>query len=293
IVAFAELEPFLSLPVKHYSSGMYVRLGFSLAVHLEPDVLAIDEVLSVGDLNFQRKSYERIMEFKRRNKAILLVTHNLDQAELVCDEIVWLRDGAVVRRGAAGPVSVAYEREALKEYFDRSPVPYDEAQIVAGISSRFGSGEILFENVRLLDHNGLEAHTFAADKSMTIELHYHAPRRVQNPDFFVGIAREDGYPLTLINSARVGFCPDALEGRGVVRAEFKPLRLTPGRYYVSVAVTPKGKPLEPYDMQIQRYCVTVYETTPSVFLKAIQLPCRFEFLQAPPGGTLTASPGAN
>ena len=108
IVDFAELEDFIDAPVKTYSSGMYVRLGFAVAIHVDPDVLLIDEVLAVGDEAFTRKCLDKIGEFRRRGKTILLVTHSLGLVEKMCDDAIWLRHGRVVDRGDPKRVVDAY-----------------------------------------------------------------------------------------------------------------------------------------------------------------------------------------
>ena len=108
IVAFAELERFIDAPVKTYSSGMYMRLGFSVAIHVEPDVLLIDEVLAVGDEAFTRKCLDKIGEFRRRGKTIVLVTHSLGLVEKMCDDVLWLRRAQVADRGDPKRVVDAY-----------------------------------------------------------------------------------------------------------------------------------------------------------------------------------------
>src|SRR5229473_1911042 len=108
IVAFAELEEFIDAPVKTYSSGMYMRLGFAVAIHVDPDVLLIDEVLAVGDEAFTRKCLDKIGEFRRRGKTILLVTHSLGLVEKMCDDVLWLRHGKVADRGDPKRVVDAY-----------------------------------------------------------------------------------------------------------------------------------------------------------------------------------------
>lgn len=115
IVDFSGVERFLDQPVKNYSSGMYVRLGFSIAIHVDPDILVVDEVLSVGDEDFQRKSFQKFLEFKKQGKTIILVTHAMPVIEEICDQVSWLSSGRLVSTGDA--------REVVSEY--RSSVDKD------------------------------------------------------------------------------------------------------------------------------------------------------------------------
>src|SRR5437762_9946008 len=108
IVDFAELREFIDAPVKTYSSGMYMRLGFSVAIHVDPDVLLIDEVVAVGDESFTRKCLDKIGEFRRRGRTIVLVTHSLGLVEKMCDETLWLRHGRLVDQGDPRRVVDAY-----------------------------------------------------------------------------------------------------------------------------------------------------------------------------------------
>jgi lipopolysaccharide transport system ATP-binding protein len=109
IIAFSELEPFLDRPLRTYSSGMVARLGFSVAAHLDPEVLLIDEVLAVGDLHFQAKCRARINEFKRQKVTIVLVSHSTEEIRQLCDRVIWLERGKIVERGEADSVVRRYE----------------------------------------------------------------------------------------------------------------------------------------------------------------------------------------
>ncbi len=110
IVDFSGVERYLDQPVKNYSSGMYVRLGFSIAINVDPDILVVDEVLSVGDEGFQRKSYERFLDFKKRGKTIILVTHTMSVVEEICDSVTWLDRGTMRETGTASEVVKAYQK---------------------------------------------------------------------------------------------------------------------------------------------------------------------------------------
>lgn len=111
IIEFSGVERFIDQPVKNYSSGMYVRLGFSVAIHVEPDILVVDEVLSVGDEEFQHKSFEKFLDLKRAGKTIILVSHNLDVVSDWCDEVSWIEKGVHRMAGPAPEVVAAYRAE--------------------------------------------------------------------------------------------------------------------------------------------------------------------------------------
>jgi ABC-type polysaccharide/polyol phosphate transport system ATPase subunit len=115
IVDFSGVERFLDQPVKNYSSGMYVRLGFSIAIHVDPDILVVDEVLSVGDEDFQRKSFQKFLEFKKQGKTIILVTHAMPVIEEICDQVSWLSSGRLVSTGDAREVVAEYRSSVDKD----------------------------------------------------------------------------------------------------------------------------------------------------------------------------------
>ena len=109
IVDFSGVERFLDQPVKNYSSGMYVRLGFSIAINVDPDILVVDEVLSVGDEDFQRKSFAKFLDFKKRGKTVILVTHNMAVVEDICDSVTWINNGQMMKTGPANEVVGDYQ----------------------------------------------------------------------------------------------------------------------------------------------------------------------------------------
>ncbi len=207
IVEFAELAPFIDAPVKTYSSGMYMRLGFAVAVHVDPDVLLVDEVLAVGDEGFAHKCLDKFAEFRRRGKTILLVTHSLGLVERFCDEALWLDKGKVRAVGDPKRVIDAYvtEVEESEEAFlaaedararqrvdlgAGSSVPAHEAGAVEdGVTAgnveapadmfkaeagRWGSGDIEITRVDLVGPDGAPGHVFHSGESMTIRLHLMA-----------------------------------------------------------------------------------------------------------------------
>ena len=161
IVAFAELEKFIDLPVRTYSSGMYMRLGFSVAAHIQSDVLLLDEVFAVGDEQFQRKCFGKIAEFKKRGGTILFVSHDAQAVERLCDRAVLLRQGEVAFDGETREAIAAYRRLLAA---DANP---DELE--AGLKE-WGSGEARIVSAQLLDDDGDERVQFAAGEPATVRL---------------------------------------------------------------------------------------------------------------------------
>jgi ABC-type polysaccharide/polyol phosphate transport system ATPase subunit len=161
IVAFAELEKFIDLPVRTYSSGMFMRLGFSVAAHIQSDVLLLDEVFAVGDEQFQRKCFGKIAEFKNRGGTILFVSHDAQAVERLCDRAVLLRQGEVAFDGETREAIAAYRRLLAA---DANP---DELE--AGLRE-WGSGEARIESAQLLDDEGDERTQFAAGEPLTVKL---------------------------------------------------------------------------------------------------------------------------
>lgn len=226
IIAFSELEQFIDLPVKHYSSGMYVRLGFSVAVHVQPTILLIDEVLAVGDAAFQRKCIEQIDQLRQEGTTILFVSHSPDLIAKICQRVIWLQEGRVVADGAVESVIKQY----LWHTFEHSSV-----STAGHLAQQWGTGEVKIERVCLLDKNGAERNTFVTGEPFTIEIHYQAFRRIERPIFGLGIHRSDGMHVTGPNTRFGGLEIPWIEGKGVVRYKVPSLPLLEGTYHISVS----------------------------------------------------------
>jgi lipopolysaccharide transport system ATP-binding protein len=288
IVRFAELEQFIHTPLKHYSSGMYVRLAFSIAINLDPDILVIDEVLSVGDNYFQAKSFDRIRSFKERGKTIVFVTHNLEQVEMLCDRALWLDNGEVRALGPASEVTTRYISRSSEHLLAQSPMQFDLRYSNWTSQSRVGSGEALVDRVVLRNRRGEETRRFRADDTLTVEIHYHAVKPLESMDCYIGLSTEDNLPITLINALSQGADFRSVPRRGKIVARFDPLLLSEGRYCLSFAINPKGEPLMPYDSHMRLHHITVSgegrQPPPCLSARqvrtAIQLPVTFELKPA-------------
>ena len=241
IVAFAELQDFIDAPVKTYSSGMYMRLGFAVAIHVDPDVLLIDEVLAVGDESFTRKCLDKIGEFRRRGKTIVLVTHSLGLVEKMCDETLWLRHGRLVDQGDPRRVVDAYltyvagGEEALLAR-DQSPAPAADESAEHGYrEGRWGSREVEITSVRLLDDRGHERHVYVPGESLTVSLAVTARAPVDDFVFGIGVFNADGVAVYGTNTHIEEYKPQRVEGTGEVALVLQDLRLVEGTYLLDVA----------------------------------------------------------
>jgi len=253
IIGFAELERFIDVPVKHYSSGMYVRLGFSVAVHTDPEVLLVDEVLAVGDAAFQRKCLERIDQLRRGGVTILFVSHSPEIVQSICSRAIWLDRGRLV---ADGPADVVVAR-----YLDRTWAMQDgRSQMADESGRRWGSGRVRIISVRLLDGHGRERRRFRVGEPLTVEIRYRAEERVERPVFGLAIHRSDGVHITGPNTRFCGYEIPWIEGEGVVRYTVPALPLLEGNYYVSVSVH-NWEDTEMYDYHDQVYPLRVLPST--------------------------------
>jgi ABC-type polysaccharide/polyol phosphate transport system ATPase subunit len=289
IVAFAELERFIDAPVKTYSSGMYMRLGFAVAIHVDPDVLLVDEVLAVGDEAFTRKCLDKVGEFRRRGKTIVLVTHSLGLVEKMCDEALWLRQGRVADRGDPKRVVDAYltyvagGEEALlsREHGQPAsappaaaePVPAPPGEEPGYRQGRWGSREVEITAVRLLDERGQERHVYVPGESLSVALAVRAPRPVDDFVFGVGVFTADGVSAYGTNTHLEDFTPVACAGEAEVRIVLQDLRLVEGTYLLDVAAHRRDG--TPYDYHRGLYSFRVKSRVKDVGV--YRPPHRWEF----------------
>ncbi len=238
IVEFAEIERFIDTPLKHYSSGMQIRLGFAVAINSDPDVLITDEVLSVGDEVFQRKCMDRIDDLMRRGKTIIFVSHSLDQVRYVCTDAIWLDHGRVRAAGRSPEVVQAYLDFANKKDRERrGETEPDEVTAAAGVdaSRRWGSRELEITRVEMLDDRGLHSTVVETGSSGTIRIHYLAHERVARPVFGLAIHYGEHVHLNGPNTGAAGLPIEYVDGPGVVEYRIKALPLLRGLYTLSVA----------------------------------------------------------
>lgn len=231
MVAFSELADFLDMPVKHYSSGMFMRLAFSVNIHVDPEILLVDEVLAVGDYNFQRKCLDRLSELKRQGVTIFLVSHVHDAIREHCTRAIWLDHGRVMADGASEAVVQQYLSQGLAQ----------EAQRIAALTGqagahRWGSRRAEIDRVRITDEQGRECALFETGQCMRIGLEYTAHERIPAPVFGLAIHRQDGLHVCGPNTGFAGLRLPDLTARGRVWYTIPHLPLLEGLYYISVSV---------------------------------------------------------
>lgn len=251
IIAFSELGRFIDMPVKSYSSGMYVRLGFAVAINVDPDILLIDEILAVGDESFQRKCLNKLYDLKESGKTIVVVSHALDQVRNICDEVVWLEHGEVRMRGRAPSVVDAYLDEVNRQEEAKAP---EMEEVEHG--SRWGSGEIKITAVRFLDGTQSERRIFKTGEKLIMEMDYEARDTVSKPVFGIAVHSRDGVHMTGTNTKFCDTVFDKIEGRGSVRYIIEVLTLLKGSYMVSAVVYDYAC-LHPYDHHDRAYRLEV------------------------------------
>jgi lipopolysaccharide transport system ATP-binding protein len=238
IVDFAELEDFIDSPLRTYSTGMRMRLGFATAVHTDPDVLLIDEVLTVGDLAFQRKCLERIQQYKAAGCSIVFVTHSLGEVEEHCDRALWLHKGRVAAYGDSEQVAEQYRTAMMEETRRRTPSTAGSRFTARGVElvlneNRYGSLEMEIEDVRLKNAAGLEAQEIESSTGLIVEIHYHAPRPLRSPIFNVSIISERDVQCCDVSTDAGGLELPDLHGRGRVVLHLGRLDLAAGEYFVN------------------------------------------------------------
>jgi ABC-2 type transport system ATP-binding protein len=225
IVDFAGLAEFIDSPVKNYSSGMYVRLGFSVAINVDPDILLVDEVLAVGDEAFQRKCSEKFADLKESGKTIVVVSHALGTMRTLCDTLALLEHGNLVVVGEASQVVDEYMSDV-----------HEDRQADGEHGSRWGSGEARVETIELLDAAGRPVTTVRSGDAVTIRFHYQFDEPVDKPVFGLAIHTIDGVHVTGPNTRTVGYVPDRMEGSGHIDLRIDRLMLVRGVYDISASL---------------------------------------------------------
>jgi lipopolysaccharide transport system ATP-binding protein len=268
IVAFSGLGDFMEEPVKNYSSGMYVRLGFAVAIHTDPDVLLVDEVLAVGDEAFAHRCIRRIEEFLADGKTLLLVSHSLDLVSGLCDRVLWVQDGrqmlvADPRRAIDAYRQSVAEQEGREhqEAKEQRAAAVEEGQAAAEML-RWGSREAEITGVRLLDASGAEHYHLESGAPALFEIQARAVQPLTDFVFGVAISTPRGVEVWGTNTDLEGFVPASFEGETVVRLTCPALRLAPGEYVVDVAVHKRDG--APYDYQRRALSLTVTARTGGV-----------------------------
>ncbi len=261
IVGFSEMEHFIDIPVKHYSLGMYMRLGFSIAVHVRPDILLVDEVLAVGDQAFQLRCLERINEVKQQGITIIFVTHDLETARAMCDRAIWLDDGRIRAEGDTDHVLDMYTSVLPSA---QTPGPQNGGSDPGDAESesqedppwRWGSKEAEIIRVQLLDGRGRERRSFECGEPFTARLHFLAKTPVHTPMFGVALHDASGLHISGPNTVFSGFEIESIEGQGYIDFVVEHLPLLEGAYLLSASLY-DHEGVHAYDHHHQAYTFRV------------------------------------
>ncbi len=237
IIDFAELGDFIDVPIKHYSSGMHVRLGFAVAIHTDPDLLLVDEVLAVGDASFQQKCLNSIQKFRLHGGTLLFVSHDLGTIQSLCNRAIWLDHGKVRAAGVPTDVAMAY----LNDVADRSEAQSASAPLAElSAGQRWGSGRIEITKVELRDATGAARAIFVNGGPFEVHLTYRAKAPVREPVFGLAIHHQNGVHVCGPNTRFSGLHIPYAEGEGEVVYTVPSLALLEGAYLLSVAAVDGG-----------------------------------------------------
>jgi ABC-type polysaccharide/polyol phosphate transport system ATPase subunit len=247
IIDFADIGPFIDVQVRNYSSGMVVRLGFAVTTLLQPDILLIDEVLAVGDQNFQRKCMDRLADLQTAGVTLIFVSHSLDQVRRLCRRVIWLDHGVVRADGDADEVTGAYLDE-------QAPVQWLRFKPQFGVAShqRWGSFQAEITQVELLNRDGVCPPYFKTGEFLRLRLHYVAHQHIDRPTFGLAFYRRDGTHINGPNSVRDGLEIPSIEGAGWVDYTLEQVPLNQGEYEVTVAIYDHDS-TQAYDHQHRLY----------------------------------------
>lgn len=258
IVDFAGLAEFIDAPVKVYSSGMYLRLGFSVAVHVEPEILIVDEVIAVGDEEFQRRCLDHIYGLRRRGMTILLVSHSHALMQEICDEVAWLDHGVLQDAGPAAPIIRQYvdrvDAAELRFAADRA------AEQEAAAGSRRGSGEITVEGVEFLDGDGEVVHVGRTGEPLTIRVHLKVSTPVDDPVVSFALHHDSGVLIAGLDTGRDGLRLGRVDADCHVDYVVPSLPLLPGPFHLGVAVHDE-KRMHAFDVRDQAFPLKVRQAT--------------------------------
>ncbi|MDQ1300432.1 MAG: lipopolysaccharide transport system ATP-binding protein [Chloroflexota bacterium] len=292
IIAFSELERFIDVPVRNYSSGMMMRLGFSVATAFQPEILLIDEVLAVGDQAFQDRCLRRIHEIQRGGATIVMVSHDLNTVQMLCDRAIWLDDGRLCADGAPAEVAARYLTDIWQQE-ERRPVAaadtddttaQDITSEAASVSdsdgrstreARWGSGEVRIERAEMLDSAGRETTVVKTGDQFVIRMWYNAPQRVGRPAFGVSFYDEQGNRINGPNTVWAKLTLPFVQGSGYVDYIVEALPLLIGRYDVTVAVYDEYV-THPYDHWDRMCTLSVVPGDWERQDGVVHIPCRWQ-----------------
>ena len=236
IIDFSGLEKFVDTPVKNYSSGMVVRLGFAVATNVDPEILIIDEVLAVGDESFQHRCHEKIESFRQEGRTIILVSHGLMQVAQLCSTVAWLEKGVIQEIGPS--------YEVIGKYAGQS---HDAAPKIEGeIGERWGSHEAEITRAEFVNADGVPVHVLKTGEPISLQIDYTAHMPIKEPVFGIRFTHLHGTNVWGSNTKRMGFQPATLNNSGTITLNIPELPILAGTYDLTVALTDQHETYE-YD----------------------------------------------
>lgn len=234
IVDFSGIESFIDQPVKNYSSGMYVRLGFAIAINIDPDILLVDEILAVGDAAFQQKCMDKFADFRRAGKTVVIVSHAMGSLRSMCDHAAWLKKGHLVEVGTTA--------QTVDDYVDATHVERPQVAVTAKTAdtpddgSRWGSGEASLTSVELLGADGAPHTRFHTGAQVTVRMEFDFSERIVQPVFGLSITTLEGAYLWGFNSRDGEYVPEYLEGEGSIEMTVPAIMLQPGTFELTASI---------------------------------------------------------
>jgi lipopolysaccharide transport system ATP-binding protein len=245
IIDFAGVEKFVDTPIKRYSSGMRLRLGFAVAAHMDPDVLFVDEVLAVGDAEFQKKCLNAMDELRSGGRTVLFVSHNMAAIENLCRRTVWIDAGRLRMDGPTEEVIAAY----LATFSESQRTGYD----LDKVANRSGNGAIRFLRVDFLDGQGNPASIFRSGEPFRARFHFRVNERIRDPHFGMIIYSDLGTRITTVSTWHANYyIPEVEPGEGMIELQIDDLFLQPNRYFLSLFVDTTGQRFDNLD-----HCIAI------------------------------------
>ena len=267
IIRFSELEEFIDNPVRTYSSGMYMRLAFAVAINVNADVLLIDEILAVGDVSFQKKCFDKLQEIKENGTTIVIVSHSMDQLYSICDRLIWIEKGKVREDGIPQQVGTHYldsmEDERLAKLADESKVVLKDmnesilslADQIHPQARRDGSQEVHFTKVEVYDQNMKKCRSFNTGYPLILKFSYATDMQRPSVNFNMDFVKDNWQYQYGSCFSKAGEPLPVLDKNGTVTFKIDALMLLPGRYYLDLGINgPQG---ELYDNVRQIFQITV------------------------------------
>lgn len=270
IIAFSELEDYIDNPVRTYSSGMYMRLAFSVAINVDAEILLIDEILAVGDVNFQTKCFNKMLEIKSEGTTIVIVSHSMGQIESICDRSIWIHEGFIKEQGSAREVNNKYlnfmdkqRRDRVDdELLERANRQQDTIINANNISTgeevteenqRRGTGEARIEKISMHNGAGKEVYTFNTGEDFTFQIKYSIKEPIENAIFGISLFRIDDIRCYGTNSRVDNVRLFSLHKDGVAKVNFDKTVLLPGKYYVDVCIAKRHDEIVDYLEKVSEF----------------------------------------